>query len=62
MAITASDIALNLSTTAGSAGDTLAQADPNASLGKYVSTTVMSAGANSLFDDISGAENADGPR
>lgn len=58
MAIVASDILLNLSTTAGAAGNSTAQADPNASLGKYVSTTTMSTGANGLFDDITGDENA----
>lgn len=58
MAIVASDIKFKLSTTEGSAGSSQAQADPNASLGKFVSTTEMTSGANSLFDDISGAENA----
>lgn len=57
MAIVASDIVLRLSTTSGSAGDSTTST-PAASLGKYVSTTVMSAGANGLFDDISGDENA----
>lgn len=58
MAITATDIVFRLSTTAGSAGDSTAQANPNNSLGKYVSTTVWAAGANGLFDNISGDENA----
>lgn len=58
MPIAASDIAFNLSVTTGSAGNTVAQANPNASLGKYVSTSLMAAGANGLFDDISGDENA----
>jgi len=58
MAITASDIILRLATTAGSAGDTLAQADPNASLGKYVSTTALTTALHGLFDVITGAENA----
>lgn len=57
MAIQASDIVFRLSTKSGSAGDTTSST-PAASLGKYASTTVMSAGANGLFDDISGAENA----
>lgn len=57
MPITSTDIVFRLSTTAGAAGDTNTST-PAASLGKYVSTTVMAAGANGLFDDISGAENA----
>lgn len=57
MAIVAGDILFKLSTTAGSAGDSNTST-PAGSLGKYVSTTQVSAGANGLFDDISGAENA----
>lgn len=59
MAITASDIVYRLTTTAGAAGDTTSQPAPaTGSLGKYTSTTVMPAGANGLFDDVTGAENA----
>lgn len=59
MPITATDILFKLATTAGAAGNSLAQGDPNASLGKYVSTTQVSSTAlNNLFDNISGAENA----
>lgn len=59
MAITASDIKWRLATTAGSAGNSQAQADPNASLGKYVSTTdVVTATLHNLFDVITGDENA----
>lgn len=58
MAIVSGDIKWHLSTTAGSAGDSLTQADPNASLGKYVATTEASATVNSLFDVITGPENA----
>lgn len=58
MPIITTDIVYRLSTTAGAAGDSTAQGNPNASLGKYVSTTVLAAGANTLYDDISGAENA----
>lgn len=57
MPIVASDIIVRLSVKTGSAGDTTAST-PGASLGKYASTTAMGTGANSLFDDISGAENA----
>lgn len=57
MAITSTDIAVNLSVKTGSAGNTAAGTAAN-SLGKYVSTTVMPAGANGLFDNISGDENA----
>lgn len=58
MAIVDSDIQLKLSTTAGSAGDSLAQADANASLGKYISTTDAPTTLNGIFDVITGAENA----
>lgn len=58
MAITATDLLFKLSVVTGSAGNSTAQADPNASLGKYISTTQLSTAANGLFDNISGAENA----
>lgn len=57
MPIVDTDIVLRLSTTAGAAGDTTASS-ASASLGKYVSTTVWAPGANTLFDDVSGTENA----
>lgn len=59
MPIVSSDILYKLSIKTGSAGDSLAQADPNASLGKYVSTTqVTDATLHALFDVITGDENA----
>ena len=59
MAITASDILLKLSIKTGSAGNSGAQADVNAALGKYISTTQLTDNTlNNLFDDVSGAENA----
>lgn len=58
-AIVAGEILHKRSVKTGAAGNSTAQADPNASLGKYVSTTAWAGGsANDLFDDISGAENA----
>jgi hypothetical protein len=58
MAIVASDIKKKLSTKSGSAGNSLTST-PAASLGKYISTTEISGTAlNSLFDDVSGDENA----
>lgn len=57
MAITATDVVFYYSTTAGSAGDTTAGTAAG-SLGKYCSTTAMATGANGIFDDITGAENA----
>lgn len=57
MAIAPSDIILRLSTTAGAAGDSTAGTTAG-SLGKYVSTTEVGTGANALFDDVSGTENA----
>lgn len=54
-AIVAGDIKFLLSIKTGSAGYSLAQANPNESLGKYCATTELS---TTLFDDVSGAENA----
>lgn len=57
-AITSGEILFKRSVTAA-AGNTTAQADPNASLGDQVSTTQWTGGsANDLFDDVTGAENA----
>ena len=59
MPIISSDIKIRLSVKSGSAGNSLAQADVNASLGKYISTTdITTAVANNLFDNVTGAENA----
>lgn len=58
MAIANTDILMKLSITSGAAGNAAAQTDPNASIGKYVSTTTMAAGALGLFDNVSGPENA----
>jgi len=61
MPITSSDIKLRLSVTTGSAGGSTAQGDPNASLGKYISTTDISGTPlNNLFDNVSGDENSIG--
>lgn len=57
-AIVAGDILLKRSVSAA-AGNTTAQADPNASLGDQISTTQWTGGSvNDLFDDVSSAENA----
>ena len=58
-AITTGEILLKRSIKTGSRRQPSAQPDPNASLGRYVSTTAWAGGtANDLFDDVSGAENA----
>lgn len=58
MAIASSDILLKLSTTAGSAGNSNT-GTVGSSLGKYISTTQVSATAlNNVFPDITGAQNA----
>lgn len=58
-AIVSGEILFKRSIKTGAAGNAAAQADPNASLGKYISTTAWAGGAvNDLFDDVSGAENA----
>lgn len=59
MPIASSDLKYKLSILTGSAGNSLAQSDVNASLGKYISTTeITDATLNNLFDDVSGDENA----
>jgi hypothetical protein len=59
--ISSSDLLYKYSVTTGSAGNTVAQADPNSSLGKYISTTQWTGGTlNDLFSDITGDENASG--
>lgn len=59
MPIVSADIKFKLSIKTGSAGNSSAQADPNASLGKYISTTEISATIlNNLWDNITGDENA----
>lgn len=57
MAITSTDIVLRYSVVTGAAGDSTAGTAAG-SLGKYASSTAVATGANGLFDDISGAENA----
>jgi len=59
MPIVSTDILVKLSTTSGTAGNQNSQANPNQSLGKYISTSTIPSGSlNNLFDNISGAENA----
>jgi hypothetical protein len=59
MGLLAGDVKVHLTTTAGSAGYTTAQGDPNASLGKYISTTEIDQDTtlHNLFDRVSGDEN-----
>jgi hypothetical protein len=60
MPIVAADIVYRLSVKTGAAGDATAGTIAG-SLGKYVSTTVMTDSAvGNLFDDVSGTENAAG--
>lgn len=59
MPIQASDLLYKLSVKTGSAGNSQAQADPNASLGKFISTSAWAGGVlHDLFDAVSGDENA----
>lgn len=59
MPIAGSDILMKLSIKTGSAGNSSAQSDVNASLGKYISTTqITTAVVNNLFDNVTGDENA----
>jgi hypothetical protein len=57
MPITATDIVFRLSVKTGSAGNTTAST-PAGSLGKYASSSTWTTGTNSLFDNVSGDENA----
>jgi hypothetical protein len=59
MPIATSDLHWKLSLKTGTAGNQSTQPSPNASLGKYISTTdLVDNTLNNLFDDISGDENA----
>lgn len=59
MPIATTDLLLKLSNPAAAAGNVQPQANPNASLGKYISTTqLVDNTLNNLFDDITGDENA----
>lgn len=61
MAIVPTDIEIRLSIKTGSAGDSLAQGDPNESLGKYISTTtIVNSQSHNLFDSITGEQDAAG--
>lgn len=58
MPIVTSDLVVRLSTSAGSAGNTLA-GSPSSSFGKYISTTALVDNTlDNLFPDITGDENA----
>lgn len=60
MPIVDTDIVYRLTTTAGAAGDTTA-GTPATSLGKYVSTSVITtAQLNNLWDNVTGSESAAG--
>lgn len=57
--VAASDIQFRYSTASGSAGNTTAGAR-DTSLGKYISTTQVSAPPNAFFDDVNSTEAAAG--
>lgn len=60
-AIVTAELLFKYSAPAASAGNTTAQASPDASLGGYISTTQWAGGTpNDLFNDITGAQNAAG--
>ncbi len=59
-AITAAELIYRLSVNTGP-GNSTAQPNPNASLGGFISTTVISTTTlNNLFDNVSGTENTNG--
>ena len=61
MPVAASDVLWKLSIKTGTAGNQSAQPDPNASLGKYISTTQWAGGViHDLFDIVSDAESSAG--
>jgi hypothetical protein len=58
-AIIAAEIVFRYTTTAGAAGDTTANTTVDTFLGKYAATSAWAGGgANDLFSDITGAQNA----
>lgn len=59
MSVAASDIKVRYSVGSGSAGNTVASAQAT-SLGKYISTTDVTAAPNAFFDDVSSAEASAG--
>ena len=59
MPVAVGDIKVKLSIKTGAAGHASAQPDPNAALGKFISTTELTDNVlNNLFDDVTGDENA----
>lgn len=59
MSILASDLAIRLSVRSGTAGNQTVQANPNLSLGRYMSATAWVGGTLSdLFSPVSGVDNA----
>lgn len=59
MAITTSDVLIKLSIKTGTAGNQNAQTNPNAALGKYISTTAWAGGViHDLWDVVTGTQNA----
>jgi len=59
MPISSNDLLFKYSVSTGSAGNSTAQGNPNASIGKYISTTQWAGGTlDDLFNDITGDENA----
>lgn len=59
MSVAASDIKVRYSVGSGSAGNTVAGTQAG-SLGKYISTTDVTAAPNAFFDDVSSAEASAG--
>ena len=61
MAVTSADVVRRLTVPGAGSGNSAAQADPNASLGEYVSATqLVSDQLHNLFDVVTGDENAAG--
>lgn len=61
MPVATADILVKLSAPSATAGNATAQPDPNASLGKYMSSTqLVDATSDNLFDDVTGNESAAG--
>lgn len=57
--LSATDIKFRYSVKTGSSGNSTPQADPNASLGKYISTTAWNGGVlHDLFNLLTGDQNA----
>lgn len=58
MPVLSTDIQFKLSITTATTGNAVGQPDPNASLGKFLSTSIVPTGLHGLFPAVTGPQNA----